>query len=67
MTKWKQKRLEREQQLQQFAAASLPVFLDMVFQECFKRKATEEQAIKLRVLAAESAWAHAELMIKARK
>jgi hypothetical protein len=66
MTKWKQRRREREQQMQQFAAASLPVFLDMILQNCIKHNATEKQAKELRVTAAECAWVHAEIMMEAR-
>jgi len=64
VTKWKQRRREREQLLQQFAVASLPVFLDMILQNCIKAHASQKQAIELRQTAAECAWTHAEIMLR---
>jgi len=64
MTKWKQRRREREQLTNQFATAALPVFLDMILTQCIKHSASKKDAEELRQTAAECAWAHAEIMLK---
>jgi len=64
MTKWKQRRREREQLENQFATAALPVFLDMILTQCIKHNASKKDAEELRQTAAECAWAHAEIMLR---
>jgi hypothetical protein len=66
MTKWKQRRREREQLLQQFAVASLPVFLDMIITQSIKHNPSALQVKELRQTAAECAWTHAEIMLRTR-
>jgi len=64
MTKWKQRRREREQLVRDFAIAAIPVFLSMVLDKSIKLNASQQQAEELRVIAADCAWAHGEMMVK---
>jgi hypothetical protein len=64
MTKWKQRRREREQLVQDIAVASAPVFLKMILEQSIKHNASGKQAQELRQTAAECAWAHGEIMAR---
>lgn len=64
MTKWKQRRLDREKLVKNIAIVSAPIFLNMMLEKSIQLNVTVEQAKELRQTAAECAWAHGELMAK---
>ena len=66
MTKWKQRRIERQKLVQDIAVAVAPMFLEEILKHCLKHNASEKQAQELRQTAAECAWAHGEIMVRVR-
>lgn len=64
MTKFRRKRMERQQLVRDVSIAVAPVFLDLILKEAFKARASEKDARELRQTAAECAWAHGEIFAR---
>ena len=67
MTKWKQRRMEREAQRQAFALVAERVFLKLYVDKTYNAKMTKAEINESRDAMCEAAWVMADLMMEARK
>jgi len=66
MTKWKQRRREREAQRQAFALVAERVFLEVYVDKTYNLKMSKAEAIESREAMCEAAWNMADFMMEAK-
>lgn len=66
MTKWKQRRIEREKQRREFALVAQRVFLQLYCDKTYNIKMDAKQAVAARQSMCEAAWNMADFMLDAK-